>query len=75
MASDGFFELETLPPRTVVVGAGYIAIELAGVLNALGSKVSMLIRQSSFLRTFDHVRKKIEKKMQKIIFISFSNEN
>jgi len=28
----------------VVVGAGYIAVELAGILNALGSDVSLLIR-------------------------------
>ena len=54
--SDGFFELETLPARTVVVGAGYIAVELAGVLSALGSKVTLMIRHDSFLRTFDHVK-------------------
>lgn len=53
ITSDGFFELEDLPPRTVVVGAGYIAVELAGVLNALGSKVSLVIRHQHFLRTFD----------------------
>jgi len=53
ISSDGFFELEDLPPRTIVVGAGYIAVELAGVLNALGSKVSLVIRHQHFLRTFD----------------------
>jgi len=51
--SDGFFELETLPARTVVVGAGYIAVEIAGILNGLGSKTSLVIRNPSFLRTFD----------------------
>ena len=30
--------------KTVVVGAGYIAVELAGILNSLGSDVSLLIR-------------------------------
>lgn len=30
--------------KSVVVGAGYIAVELAGILNALGSDVSLLIR-------------------------------
>lgn len=28
--SDGFFELEELPQKSVIVGGGYIAIELAG---------------------------------------------
>lgn len=42
--SDGFFELETLPKKAVVVGAGYIAIEMAGILNALGSEVTLCIR-------------------------------
>ena len=53
ITSDGFFELEELPERVVVVGAGYIAVELAGVLNQLGSEVTMILRNESFLRTFD----------------------
>ena len=51
--SDGFFELEALPRRVLVIGAGYIATELAGVLNALGSDVTMLLRKQRLLRTFD----------------------
>lgn len=39
--------------QVAVVGAGYIAVELAGVLHHLGSNVSMVIRYSEFLRTFD----------------------
>lgn len=31
--------------NAVVVGAGYIAVELAGVLKELGSDVSLLIRR------------------------------
>lgn len=53
ISSDGFFELESLPKRTLVIGAGYIATELAGVLNGLGSKVTMLLRKHQLLRTFD----------------------
>ncbi len=53
ITSDGFFELETLPRRVAVVGAGYIAVELAGVLNALGSDVTMLLRKEHLLRNFD----------------------
>jgi len=39
ITSDGFFELEELPKKVVVVGAGYIAVELAGVMQTLGSQV------------------------------------
>ncbi|KAK0407092.1 hypothetical protein QR680_018990 [Steinernema hermaphroditum] len=51
--SDGFFDLEDLPKKTVVVGAGYIAVELAGVLGNLGSETHLLIRKDKVLRTFD----------------------
>ena len=54
ITSDGFFELEKQPKKVAVIGAGYIAVELAGILKALGSDVSQLIRNPSFLRTFDH---------------------
>ncbi|XP_046852852.1 glutathione reductase, mitochondrial-like isoform X2 [Xenia sp. Carnegie-2017] len=53
ISSDGFFELEELPRKTVVVGAGYIAVELAGVLKELGSNVTLLIRKNKVLRNFD----------------------
>ena len=53
ISSDGFFELEQLPRRTAVVGSGYIAVELAGMLNALGSDVTMLLRREHLLRNFD----------------------
>ena len=53
ITSDGFFALEELPRRVAVVGSGYIAVELAGVLNALGSNVTMLLRREHLLRSFD----------------------
>mmetsp|Transcript_14772 Transcript_14772/g.37912 ORF Transcript_14772/g.37912 Transcript_14772/m.37912 type:complete len:468 (+) Transcript_14772:78-1481(+) len=53
ISSDGFFELEDLPRKAVVVGAGYIAVEMAGVLGSLGSDVSLMIRGESLLRSFD----------------------
>ncbi|XP_027865519.1 glutathione reductase, mitochondrial isoform X1 [Xiphophorus couchianus] len=53
ITSDGFFELETLPKRSVIVGAGYIAVEMAGILATLGSKTSLVIRQTGVLRNFD----------------------
>jgi len=53
ISSDGFFELEDLPKKTVVVGAGYIALELAGILKTLGSDVHHFIRTNKILRNFD----------------------
>ena len=53
ITSDGFFSLQEQPKRVAVVGAGYIAVELAGVLNGLGSEVSMLLRREHFLGSFD----------------------
>jgi glutathione reductase (NADPH) len=44
MNSDGFFDLRACPRRTAVIGGGYIAVELAGVLRALGSDVDMFVR-------------------------------
>ena len=54
ITSDGFFALEDLPKNALVIGAGYIATELAGVLRGLGSKVTMLLRKDKLLRRFDH---------------------
>ena len=53
ITSDGFFALTEQPKRVAVVGAGYIAVELAGVLNGLGSEVTMLLRKGHFLSNFD----------------------
>lgn len=51
--SDAFFDLTERPNRVAVLGAGYIAVELAGVLNALGSETHLLVRRHKPLRSFD----------------------
>lgn len=51
--SDGFFDLKTQPKKVAIVGAGYIAVEFAGMLNALGSETHLFIRHDKFLRAFD----------------------
>ncbi|RZL94151.1 MAG: glutathione-disulfide reductase [Variovorax sp.] len=51
--SDDFFALDTRPERVAVVGSGYIAVELAGLLNAFGSHVEQLLRRDAVLREFD----------------------
>ena len=53
ITSDDFFELEDRPQRVLVAGSGYIAVELAGVFNALGSDVHVVVRKDSVLRNFD----------------------
>ncbi len=51
--SDSFFALDGLPKRTAIVGAGYIAVEIAGVVNALGSETHLFVRKHAPLRSFD----------------------
>ena len=53
LTSDDFFQLPALPMRAAVVGAGYIAVELASVLAALGSEVQLLVRGDRLLKAFD----------------------
>lgn len=51
--SDGFFEIEKQPKKVALVGAGYIAVEFAGMFNALGTETHLFIRHDKFLRAFD----------------------
>ena len=44
VTSDGFFDLRACPGRTAIIGGGYIAVELAGVLRALGSEGGVYVR-------------------------------
>lgn len=51
--SDGFFALTELPKRVAIIGAGYIAVELAGVLNSLGSETHLVVRRHAPMRNQD----------------------
>lgn len=65
ITSDGFFDLESQPKNPLIIGAGYIATELAGVLQSLGSNVTMLLRKDILLRGFDHtLREAVTHEMQ-----------
>ena len=55
ISSDGFFELERRPDSVAVVGAGYIAAELSGILSALGSRTTVVLRHECVLRHFDSI--------------------
>ncbi|MFI4879004.1 MAG: glutathione-disulfide reductase [Steroidobacterales bacterium] len=53
ITSDGFFGLHERPQRVAVVGAGYVAVELAGIFRHLGSATTLVIRGERILRAFD----------------------
>lgn len=55
ITSDGFFELEERPNRIAIVGSGYVAVELGGVLAALGTSVTLAVRGETVLKSFDHM--------------------
>ena len=50
ITSDGFFDLKQQPKRALILGSGYIGVELAGILNALGTETSMVCRGEGVLR-------------------------
>jgi glutathione-disulfide reductase len=53
ITSDGFFALETQPKRVGIIGGGYIGVELAGVLRAFGSEVTIVALEDRVLWMFD----------------------
>jgi glutathione reductase (NADPH) len=53
LVSDDFFNFCNAPARVAIVGGGYIAVELAGVLQALGSRVELFVRRRRLLSSFD----------------------
>ena len=57
ITSDGFFALADRPDKVAIVGSGYIAVELAGVLNSLGTEVTMYLRKEHVLGEFDSLLK------------------
>lgn len=53
IVSDDFFDLTHCPRSVAVIGSGYIAVELAGMLAALGAEVTIYVRYDGVLRSFD----------------------
>jgi glutathione reductase (NADPH) len=51
--SNEAFHLSELPPRVVVVGGGYIAVEFASIFNGLGVETTLVYRRDRLLRSFD----------------------
>lgn len=51
--SDDFFDWIAAPARVAIVGGGYVSVELAGVLQALGSRVEVFVRGPRLLDGFE----------------------
>jgi glutathione reductase (NADPH) len=53
ITSDDMFLLKEQPKRIAILGAGYIGVEFACIMNGLGSEVTQIIRSNLILRGFD----------------------
>lgn len=51
--SDGFFGLDEQPKRVAILGGGYIGVEIAGLMRALGSEVTLADIAPRILMPFD----------------------
>lgn len=53
ITNNEFFDLDKLPKRAIVIGGGYVAMELATILQAAGAEVTILQHSDRLLRPFD----------------------
>ncbi len=53
ISSNEALDLAALPKSIVIVGAGFIAVEFAGIFKALGVDVTLVLRADTILRGFD----------------------
>ena len=53
ITSNEVFELPALPERVIIIGAGYVALEFAGIFAGLGTQVMVAYRGEEILRGFD----------------------
>jgi glutathione reductase (NADPH) len=53
ITSNEAFHLEAVPKRVVIVGAGYIANEFAGIFHEFGAHVTLVNRSDVILRGYD----------------------
>jgi glutathione reductase (NADPH) len=54
ITSNEAFFLATLPPRIILVGGGYVAVEFASIFNGMGADTTLVYRGARILRSFDH---------------------
>ena len=66
ITSREIFNLKEQPKRIVIIGGGYIGVEFAGILNSLGTEVTMVVRGDKILRGFDDdLRSEIQEGMER----------
>ncbi|MEW6282065.1 MAG: FAD-dependent oxidoreductase, partial [Candidatus Eremiobacterota bacterium] len=64
--SDDVFLLERVPRRAVVLGSGYIGVEMACILRGLGAEITLAFRSEAVLPKFDpDVRSHLSAEMAK----------
>lgn len=76
ISSNEVFFLNTLPEKIIIVGGGYIAVEFAGIFNALGVETTLVHRGELFLKKFDQdIREFLKQEMEKKgITLRFNNQ-
>jgi glutathione reductase (NADPH) len=72
ISSNEAFHLPELPPRVLIQGGGYVALEFATIFAGLGSEVRVVYRGENILRGFDedvrhHVRMDMEKRGVRVV--------
>ena len=72
ITSNEFFDLEMAPKKCLVIGSGYIGVELAGILHALKINTTFMFRRKSVLKQFDsfvvnHLMESMEKHGPKLM--------
>jgi len=53
LVSDDIFNMEKLPKSMAIIGGGYIACEMASIMNGLGVETKLIYRGDQILRGFD----------------------
>ena len=51
--SDYIFEMDEIPSDILIIGDGYIAVEMAGILATMGTRVTMAVMLDSIIPRFD----------------------
>jgi len=72
--SNDVFEWSSLPKSVVIVGAGYIGVEFACLLNRLGSHVTLILRRDHVLPRFDEDLRKGLTEAMKLSGITILNQ-
>ena len=70
---------KTPPGKTLVVGGGYVAVEIAGFLKGMGYNVSLMTR-GDYLRSFDrdmvkYIMDDLKKRQVNIVDTSQTSKN